>query len=283
MAAVGPRHCGTSFALRGSVSTMLDSADICCNALLNTLAATVVNRLSPYLERVRLLREQTLHAPDLCQHHVYFPIDCIVSLQAMLRNGASDEIAIVGNEGVVGLALILGDDHPPTRAVVRRAGNVWRLSIDCMRLEFQRSGGVQVELLRYSQALLAQIAQTAVCNRHHTLDQQLCRWLLMTLDRLPARELTLTREQIAHMLGVRREGVTEAAGRLQRAGIIQYSRGRIDVLERRKLEEAACECYPVVRHECSRLAKRVGVPPQRCHVESRHRSWPVRTTARAEA
>ncbi len=231
---------------------MLDSTDIYCNALLARLPAVDFDRFSPQLEPVRLLRDQTLHDPDVTQRHVYFPIDCIVSLQAVLSDGASDEIAIVGNEGVVGIAVILGNDSAPSRTLVRRAGRAWRIKAESLRHEFQRIGELQLALLRYSQALLTQIAQTAVCNRHHTLDQQLCRWLLMTLDRLPSNELTVTQEQIANMLGVRREGVTEAAGKLQRAGAIRYSRGRIDVLNRHKLEESACECYKVISRECSR-------------------------------
>lgn len=261
---------------------MCDIADTCCNALLAPLLAAV-NPLSLHVERVRLPREQTLHGPDVFQHHVYFPSDCIVSVQVMLKNGASDEIAIVGNEGVVGLGLMMGDEHPPTRAVVRRAGHAWSVPAEYMRREFQRNTEVQLALLRYSQALLAQIAQTAVCNRHHTLDQQLCRWLLMTLDRLPSHELTITQEQIAHMLGVRREGVTEAAGRLQRAGIIRYSRGRIDVLERGKLEDAACECYQVVKRECHRLASPVAASTERWDAESRLRTWSMRTSVKVQA
>jgi len=231
---------------------MPDAADTRCNALLAALSTVAHARLSPHLEPVRLLRDQRIHDPHVPQRHVYFPIDCIVSLQTVLSDGSSDEIAIVGNEGVVGIAVVMGSDSAPSRALVRRAGHGWRIKAECLRHEFQRTGELQLALLRYSQALLTQIAQTAVCNRHHMLDQQLCRWLLMTLDRLPSNELTVTQEQIANMLGVRREGVTEAAGKLQRAGAIRYSRGRIDVLDRRKLEESACECYRVVSRECSR-------------------------------
>lgn len=230
---------------------MPDAADSRCNALLAALSAVATARLSPHLESVRLLRDQRIHDPHAPQRHVYFPLDCIISLQTVLSDGSSDEIAIVGHEGVVGIAVIMGNDSAPSRALVRRAGHAWRIKAECLRHEFQRIGELQLALLRYSQALFTQIAQTAVCNRHHTLDQQLCRWLLMTLDRLPTNELTVTQEQIANMLGVRREGVTEAAGKLQRAGAIRYSRGRIDVLDRRKLEASACECYGVVRRECS--------------------------------
>ncbi|KAA0068906.1 Crp/Fnr family transcriptional regulator [Rhodanobacter sp. T12-5] len=231
---------------------MPDAADPSCNALLAALSTVAYARLSPHMEPVRLLRDQRIHDPHVPQRQVYFPIDCIVSLQTVLSDGSSDEIAIVGNEGVVGIAVVMGSDSAPSRALVRRAGHAWRIKAECLRHEFQRIGELQLALLRYSQALLTQIAQTAVCNRHHMLDQQLCRWLLMTLDRLPSNELTVTQEQIANMLGVRREGVTEAAGKLQRAGAIRYSRGRIDVLDRRKLEESACECYRVVSRECSR-------------------------------
>jgi CRP-like cAMP-binding protein len=232
-------------------------ADPCCNALLAALSTVDLDRLSLHLEPVSLLRDQRIHDPDAPQRHVYFPLDCIVSLQTVLSDGSSDEIAIVGNEGVVGIAAIMGRDSAPSRAQVRRAGHAWRIKAEYLRHEFQRIGELQLALLRYSQALLTQIAQTAVCNRHHTLDQQLCRWLLMTLDRLPSNELTMTQEQIANMLGVRREGVTEAAGKLQRAGAIRYSRGRIDVLDRRALEKSACECYKAVSSECSR---RVSTP-----------------------
>lgn len=218
-----------------------------CNGLLTTLLTVDFDRLSPHLERTWLSRDQTLHNPDVPSHHVYFPIDCIVSLQTMLINGASDEIAIVGNEGVVGVALIMGADRLSTRALVRQPGHAWRADVDFMVLEFRRSAPGQRALVRYSQSLLAQIAQTAVCNRHHTLDQQLCRWLLMTLDRLPSNQLSITQEQIANMLGVRREGVTESAGRLQRAGMIKYSRGNIEVLDRHKLEATACECYQALQ------------------------------------
>lgn len=225
---------------------MLAATDACCNVLLATLSTVDLDRLYPHLEPVRLLRNQTIHDPGVPEHHVYFPTDCIVSLQTMLRGGSSDEIAIVGREGVVGIAMIMGGDSAPNRALVRRAGTAWRINVEYLRREFQRISDLQLALLRYSQALLKQIAQIAVCNRHHTLDQQLCRWLLMTLDRLPSSELTMTQEEIANMLGVRREGVTEAAGKLQRAGAIRYSRGRIEVMDRRALEDSACECYRAI-------------------------------------
>jgi CRP-like cAMP-binding protein len=229
------------------------------NALLATLPNADYARLSLHLELVCMSRDQTVYEFNITQRYVYFPIDCIVSLLHVLKDGASDEIAIVGNEGVVGVALVMGGDSTPSRAVVRRPGYAWRIRAEFLRNEFQQMHALQQGLLRYSQALLTQIAQTAVCNRHHTVDQQLCRWLLMSLDRLPSNELTMTQEQIANMLGVRREGITEAAGKLQRAGMIHYSRGRIQVLNRRKLEETACECYEVVSREFARLLPRV--PP----------------------
>ncbi len=246
---------------------MSDVADIRSNMLLATLSAVDLDRLFLHLEPMRLLREQTIHHPGVAQRHVYFPIDCVVSLQTVLSDGSSDEIAIVGNEGVVGVAVIMGNESAPSRALVRRAGRAWRIKAECLRLEFQRTSELHLALLRYSHSLLTQIAQTAVCNRHHTLDQQLCRWLLMSLDRLPSNKLTMTQEQIANMLGVRRERVTEAAGKLQRAGAIQYSRGRIDVLDRHKLEESACECYKVVSGECSRRLR----PPRSIAVSAAER------------
>ena len=185
--------------------------------------------------------------------YVYFPTTAIVSLLSVMENGSSAEIAVVGNEGIVGIALFMGGETMPNRAVVQSAGHAYRLDGQILKQEFNRSGPVQHLLLRYTMALLAQMAQTAVCNRHHSVDQQLCRWLLLSLDRLPSNELTMTQELIANMLGVRREGVTEAAGKLQSAGLITYSRGRITVLDRPGLEERVCECYEVVRAEFNRL------------------------------
>ena len=170
-----------------------------------------------------------------------------------MKDGASAEIAIVGNEGLVGIALFMGGETTPSRAVVQSSGQAFRLRAQVLKTEFERGGPLQHLLLRYTQALITQMAQTAVCNRHHSVEQQLCRWLLMSLDRLPSNELTMTQELIANMLGVRREGVTEAAGKLQRAGVIQYNRGRIRVLDRTRLEGMACECYEVVRKEFARL------------------------------
>jgi len=185
--------------------------------------------------------------------YVYFPIDSIVSLLSVMENGASAEISVVGNEGIVGIALFMGGESVPNRAVVQSEGYAYRLRSAALLQEFNRSGPFQHLLLRYTMALLSQMAQTAVCNRHHTVDQQLCRWLLLSLDRLPSNVLKMTQELIANMLGVRREGVTEAAGKLQSAGLIQYSRGCITVLDRPGLEARVCECYQVVREEFDRL------------------------------
>jgi CRP-like cAMP-binding protein len=185
--------------------------------------------------------------------HVYFPIDSIVSLLYVMADGGSAEISLVGNEGLVGVALYLGGESTPSRAIVQSAGNSLRLPRMRLKEEFNRHGEFMLLTLRYTQCLITQMAQTAVCNRHHTLDQQLCRWLLLSLDRLPSNTLTMTQELIANMLGVRREGVTEAAGKLQRLGVIQYSRGRITVIDRQKLEELSCECYAVVKKETDRL------------------------------
>jgi CRP-like cAMP-binding protein len=185
--------------------------------------------------------------------HVYFPTDSIVSLLYILENGASAEIAVVGNEGVVGVALFMGGDTTPSRAVVQSAGYGYQLNKSILMQEFNRAGALQRRLLRYTQALLTQMGQTAVCNRHHSLDQQLCRWLLLSMDRLGSDQLQMTQELIANMLGVRREGVTEAAGKLQSAGLIRYSRGHIEVLDRPELEARVCECYAVVKTEFERL------------------------------
>ena len=185
--------------------------------------------------------------------HIYFPTDSIVSLLYVLNNGASAEIAVVGREGAVGVSLFMGGETTPSRAVVQSAGSAYRLSGALLKREFSRHGLMLTVLLRYTQSLITQMAQTAVCNRHHALDQQLCRWLLLSLDRLDSDELKMTQELIANMIGVRREGVTEAAGRLQKAGVIRYARGRITVLDRPRLEKLSCECYGVVKKETDRL------------------------------
>jgi CRP-like cAMP-binding protein len=186
-------------------------------------------------------------------HYAYFPTTCIVSKLYVMENGASAEIAVVGNDGLIGIALFMGGGSMPNRAVVRSAGYAYRLRAHLLMQEFDRSGGLHGVLLRYTQALITQMAQMAVCNRHHSVNQQLCRWLLLTLDRLPSNEVSITQELIASMLGVRREGVTEAAGKLQKDGLIVYSRGHIQVLDRPGLEARVCECYQVVQSESSRL------------------------------
>jgi len=199
---------------------------------------------------------KVLYEPGIRMRHVYFPTTSIVSLLYVMADGASAEIAVVGNEGVIGISLFMGGETTPSRAVVQSAGECYRMRADQLKEEFNRSGPTMHLLLRYTQALITQMAQTAVCNRHHSVDQQLCRWLLLSLDRLPSDELNMTQELMANMLGVRREGVTEAAGKLQDAGLILYHRGRIKVLDRRGLEARACECYDVVRRETDRLMPR---------------------------
>jgi CRP-like cAMP-binding protein len=223
------------------------------NQLLAALKPEILGRLSPTLESVHLSLGQVIYEAGAPLSHVYFPIDCIVSLLCVMADGASAEIAVVGNEGVVGVALFMGGETTPSRALVQSAGSTYRVPSASLLAEFNHIGALHNLLLRYTQALLTQMAQTAVCNRHHTVDQQLCRWLLLSLDRLDSSELTMTQELIANMLGVRREGVTEAAGKLQGSGIIRYSRGVITVLDRPQLEARVCECYAVVRKECERL------------------------------
>ena len=223
------------------------------NRLVAVLPESESARLIPRLEFVKLPLGKALYESGDQLNHVYFPTTAIVSLLYELENGASAEIAVVGFEGIVGIALFMGGDTMPNKAVVQSAGHAYRLNGQVLKQEFNRAGEFQHLLLRYTLALLSQMAQTAVCNRHHSVDQQLCRWLLLSLDRLPANELSMTQELIANMLGVRREGVTEAAGKLQNAGLIHYSRGRIVVLDRPGLEKRVCECYEVVRREFSRL------------------------------
>ena len=223
------------------------------NHLLAALPPADLERLLPTLEWVQMPLGHVLYESGAQLRHVYFPSTSIVSLLYVMENGASAEIAVVGNDGVIGVALFMGGETMPNRAVVQSAGEGYRLTGQTLKQEFNRSGELQTLLLRYTQALLTQMAQTAVCNRHHSLDQQLCRWLLLSLDRLPANDLVMTQELIANMLGVRREGVTEAAGDLQRAGLIEYRRGHITVLDRPGLEARACECYLVVKKEFDRL------------------------------
>jgi CRP-like cAMP-binding protein len=223
------------------------------NRLLAVLPEKEYLRIAPHLEPVTLPLGKVVYESGGLLDWVYFPTDAIVSLLYVMEDGASAEIAVVGNEGLVGIALFMGGLTMPNRAVVQSAGQAYRLKGNVLNQEFNRSGEFQHLLLRYTLALLTQMGQTAVCNRHHTVDQQLCRWLLLSLDRLPSNELSMTQELIANMLGVRREGVTEAAGKLQKAGLIHYSRGRITVLDRPGLEARVCECYKVVKDEFSRL------------------------------
>jgi len=223
------------------------------NHLLAALPAADFERLRPHLTLVPLSLGEALYESGIVLRHVYFPTDSIVSLLYVMADGASAEIAVVGNEGVIGVSLFMGGETTPSRAVVQSAGRAYRLTGQLLKEEFTRAGAMQHLLLRYTQSLLTQMAQTAVCNRHHSLDQQLCRWLLLSLDRLASNQLVMTQELIANMLGVRREGVTDAAGKLQKAGLIKYSRGRITVLDRAGLELRTCECYAVVKKECDRL------------------------------
>lgn len=223
------------------------------NHLLAALSASDFERVGPRLKLVPLPLGAVLYESGSRQRAVYFPTTAIVSLLYMLADGASAEIAVVGNEGIIGVSLFMGGETTPSRAVVQSAGYAYRLPGKILKEEFTRGGAMQHLLLRYTQALLTQMAQTAVCNRHHSLDQQLCRWLLLSLDRLIGNELVMTQELIANMLGVRREGVTEAAGNLQNAGLIKYSRGRITVVDRMGLEARTCECYAVVKKEFDRL------------------------------
>jgi CRP-like cAMP-binding protein len=232
---------------------LIRSADPRRNQLLAALPAAEWERWQPHLELVSMPLGKALYESGGKLGHVYFPTTAIVSLLYVMEDGASAEIAVVGHEGVVGVSLFMGGESTTSRAVVQSAGHGFRLRSSIMMQEFNRAGPVMHLLLRYTQALITQMAQTAVCNRHHSLDQQLCRWLLLSLDRLETRELVMTQELIANMLGVRREGVTEAAGNLQADGLITYRRGHITVVDRPGLERRTCECYAVVRREYERL------------------------------
>ena len=223
------------------------------NHLLAALPHAEAQRWLPLLEPVDLPLGEVLYESGTTLSHVYFPTTAIISLLYVMENGASAEIAVVGNEGIVGISLFMGGESTSSRAVVQSAGKGFRLKAQLMKQEFNRAGPVLHLLLRYTQALITQMSQTAVCNRHHSLDQQLCRWLLLSLDRLEGNQLVMTQELIANMLGVRREGVTEGALKLQHAGLIQYARGHITVLDRAALEERSCECYAVVKKEYDRL------------------------------
>jgi CRP-like cAMP-binding protein len=223
------------------------------NHLLAALPEEDFNRISDMLELVAMPLGLVLYESGGNLKHVYFPTTAIVSLLYVLESGASAEIAVVGNEGVLGISLFMGGETTPSRAVVQSAGFGYRLSSKNLKMEFKRGDIMMRLLLRYTQALITQMAQTAVCNRHHSVEQQLCRWLLLSIDRLSDDKLSMTQELIANMLGVRREGVTEAAGRLQRDGLIEYARGHITVLDRPGLEKRVCECYQVVKDEFDRL------------------------------
>lgn len=223
------------------------------NDLLAALPPDAWQRWQPQLEWVQLPLGHVVYESGCAMKHVYFPTSAIVSLLYVMENGASAEIAVVGHEGVVGISVFMGGESTPSRAVVQSAGEGFRLKADAIKDEFSRSGPVMHLMLRYTQALITQMAQTAVCNRHHQVEQQLCRWLLLSLDRLSGNELMMTQDLIANMLGVRREGVTEAALKLQRRGLIRYARGHITVLDRAGLEQSTCECYEVVKKEYERL------------------------------
>ena len=223
------------------------------NNILAALPEDARERVYPHLESVQMPLGEVLYESGIQLHHVYFPTTSIVSLLYVMENGASAEIAVVGKEGILGISLFMGGDTTPSRAIVQSAGHGFRLKAQILKEEFKRAGPVMHLLLRYTQALITQMSQTAVCNRHHSVHQQLCRWLLMSLDRLPSNDLVMTQELISNMLGVRREGVTEAAGKLQRAGLILYNRGKITVLDRQGLEAQVCECYQVVKKEFDRL------------------------------
>jgi CRP-like cAMP-binding protein len=223
------------------------------NHLLDALPASDYDRLASHVEHLELKLGDVLYESGARMRYVYFPTTAIISLLYVMKDGASAEIAIVGNEGVLGISLFMGGETTPSRAVVQSAGYAYRMKAQFLKDEFGRFGPFMQLMLRYTQALITQMAQTAVCNRHHSVDKQLCRWLLLSLDRLASNQLTMTQELIANMLGVRREGVTEAAGKLQKAGVVNYRRGRITVLDRSRLQSLACECYQVVKKEFDRL------------------------------
>lgn len=223
------------------------------NKLLKVFSDESIKRITPHLRLIDLPLGAVLYESGQHISSVYFPTNSIVSLLYVMQDGASAEISVVGNEGVVGIAVFMGGESTPNRAIVQSSGYAFRLPAEVLRREFNEVPKVRTLLLRYTQALMAQMAQTAVCNRHHTTDQQLCRWLLLSLDRLPDSNLNMTQELIANMLGVRREGVTEAAGKLQKLGVIHYKRGHIYVIDRKQLEALCCECYQVVKRETDRL------------------------------
>jgi len=232
---------------------MPETAHLQQNQILDALSPAARERLFPHLQIEALPLGMVLYESGDTLRHIYFPTDSIVSLLYVLEDGASAEIAVVGNDGAIGVALFMGGETTTNRAIVQSGGTAYRLTGSRLKQEFERHGEMLHILLRYTQALITQMAQTAVCNRHHSVDQQLCRWLLLSLDRLSSNQLAMTQELIANMLGVRREGVTEAAGKLQKLGVIDYRRGHITVLDRPKLEQLSCECYAVVKKETDRL------------------------------
>jgi CRP-like cAMP-binding protein len=240
---------------------MRDSSQPEHNQLLGALRPAERARIYPYLQRVAMPLGMVLYEPSDVLRHVYFPTDHIVSLLYAMENGDSAEISIVGNEGLVGVALFMGGESTPSRAIVQSKGSAFKLSSRRLKDEFRRHGQMHLLLLRYTQSLLTQMAQTAVCSRLHSVDQQLCRWLLLSYDRLPSNQLSMTQELIANMLGVRREGVTIAAAKLQKLGVIRYSRGIVTILDRQKLEHLCCECYAVVKRETDRLRPKVASNP----------------------
>lgn len=223
------------------------------NHLLEALPSDVRTRLKPYMRSIKLVLGDVLYEAGTTMHHVVFPVDAIVSLLYVMENGSSAEISVVGNEGLVGIALFMGGESTSSRAIVQSAGWGYQLPAKIVKDEFHRHSEMMILFLRYTQSLITQMSQTAVCNRHHNINQQLCRWLLLSMDRLSGEKLIMTQELIANMLGVRREGVTEAAGKLQAQGVISYHRGTITVLDRPKLEQLSCECYQTVKTESDRL------------------------------
>jgi CRP-like cAMP-binding protein len=223
------------------------------NRLLNALPQASKDRIFPQLKLINLPLGKVIYESGQSAANVYFPTNSIISLLYVMADGASAEISVVGNEGLVGIAVFMGGESTPNRAIVQSAGTAYSLPASVIKQEFNTEPDIRLLLLRYTQALMAQMAQTAVCNRHHSIDQQLCRWLLLSLDRLPSNNLTMTQELIANMLGVRREGVTEAAGKLQKLNVITYKRGHITVIDREELEKLSCECYAVVKSETDRL------------------------------
>ncbi len=228
------------------------------NLLLSSLTCAARERIYPHLRLINLAAGCVLYESGSPVRQIYFPTDSIVALLYALENGASAEIALVGNDGAIGISMFMGGESTTTRAVVQSAGSAYRLTSTRLNREFERHGELMQILLRYTQSLITQMAQTAVCNRHHSVDQQLCRWLLLSLDRLSSNQLVMTHELIATMLGVRREGISDAAGKLQKQGVIRYSRGRISVLSRTRLEALSCECYSAVKKETDRLRALAG-------------------------